>query len=125
MSGRREVNVERPEHSWIPFYQELAEKLLKDRWRERQGELVGMLKEMDAGDGLLPSFLADLEFDMDPFTIVASISRDPDNFDWDKTTRIMSFLKSTFNILEPIPVVSSFIPYANNQQIQYFSFHTP
>ena len=37
----------------------------------------------------------------------------------------MSFLKSSFNILEPIPAVSSFIPYANNQQVQYFSFHTP
>lgn len=25
MSDRREVNVERPEHSWIPFYRKLAE----------------------------------------------------------------------------------------------------
>ena len=40
MSDRREVNVERPEHSWIPFYRELAEKLVNDGWRERQGELV-------------------------------------------------------------------------------------
>ena len=33
MLGRREVNVERPEHSWIPFYRELAEKLVEDGWR--------------------------------------------------------------------------------------------
>ena len=31
----REVNVNRPEHSWIPFYRELAEKLVKDDWRDR------------------------------------------------------------------------------------------
>ena len=29
MPGRREVNVERPEHSWIPFYRELARKLAR------------------------------------------------------------------------------------------------
>ena len=28
MSGRREVNVERPEHSWIPFCRELGAKLV-------------------------------------------------------------------------------------------------
>ena len=72
MSDRREVNVERPEHSWIPFYRELAEKLVNDGWRERQGVLVGMLQEMDVNGGLLPSFKEQLETDMDPFTIFAT-----------------------------------------------------
>ncbi len=121
----REVDVNRPEHSWIPFYQELAEKLVKDRWRDRQGELVAMLGEMDAGDGLLPSFKDDLESDMDPFTIIASFSRDPRNFDWEKSTRIMRWHKSRFSVSSEIPSKPSFIPYANNQQVQYFSFHTP
>ena len=30
MSDRREVDVNRPEHSWIPFYRELAGKLVGD-----------------------------------------------------------------------------------------------
>ena len=50
MSDRREVDVNRPEHSWIPFYRELAKKLADpaEGWRERQEELMGMLH---AGDG--------------------------------------------------------------------------
>ena len=38
MAERREVNVGRPEHSWIPFYRELAEKLAdpEEGWRDRQ-----------------------------------------------------------------------------------------
>ena len=113
MSYRREVNVARPEHSWIPFYRELA------------GKLVGKLKEMDASDDLLPSFKDDLDFDMDPFTIVASFSRDLRHYDWGKSTRIMKWFRSRFSIGSPIPAEPSFIPYANNQQVQYFSFHRP
>ncbi len=33
MSDRREVNEERPEHSWIPFYPELARELVEGGWR--------------------------------------------------------------------------------------------
>lgn len=36
MSDRREVNVERPEHSWIPFYRELARELVEGGWREKE-----------------------------------------------------------------------------------------
>ena len=41
MAGRREVNVSRPEHSWIPFYRGLGRELIEGGWRERQEELVG------------------------------------------------------------------------------------
>ena len=43
MASRREVNVNRPEHSWIPFYRELAEKLVNDGWREGQEEEMSWL----------------------------------------------------------------------------------
>ena len=81
-----------------------------------------MLKEMDAGDGLLPSFKDDLESDMDPFTIVGSFSRDPRHFDWDKSTRIMRWFKSRFSMASEIPIEPSFIPYANNSKSNISAF---
>ena len=49
MSDRREVDVNRPEHSWIPFYRELAKKLADpaEGWRGEAGGTHGF----DAGDG--------------------------------------------------------------------------
>ena len=79
MSGRREVNVERPEHSWIPFYRELAEKLVNDGWRERQGELVGafkgMLERLDSERVPVPDIGQFLDGHVDPFTVFAVIGR--------------------------------------------------
>ena len=39
MSDRREVDVSRPEHSWIPFYRELAEKLADPNEGWRRGRM--------------------------------------------------------------------------------------
>ena len=78
MSDRREVNVERPEHSWIPFYRELAEKLADpdENWRGRQRELMKLVREMALDDGLgVPESVADCEDPyMDPFSLFACIS---------------------------------------------------
>ncbi len=75
MSTRREVNVNRPEHSWIPFYRELARTLIEDGWRERQPELVGMLKEMGAAGLPVPKPLRELPVDhIDPFTFFAAFN---------------------------------------------------
>ena len=60
MASRREVNVNRPEHSWIPFYRELAEKLADpvENWRGRQGELVGVMKRNERRKASpMPSFV--------------------------------------------------------------------
>ena len=76
MSDRREVNVERPEHSWIPFYRELAEKLVNDGWRERQGELVDLMREMAGDENVgVPAELSGLEDPfLDPFSLYAAFN---------------------------------------------------
>ncbi len=78
MESRREVNVNRPEHSWIPFYRELAEKLADpvENWRQRQGELMKLVREMALDDGLgVPESVADcVDPYMDPFSLFACIS---------------------------------------------------
>ncbi len=78
MAGRREVDVDRPEHSWIPFYRELAEKLVdpNEGWRGRQDELMDFVREM-ARDEIMgvPRKVADCEDPyVDPFSLFACFS---------------------------------------------------
>ena len=78
MPGRREVNVDRPEHSWIPFYRELAEKLADpgEGWRGKQRELMNLARELARNEDLgVPASVADCEDPyMDPFSLVACFS---------------------------------------------------
>lgn len=78
MAGRREVNVDRPEHSWIPFYRELAEKLVdpNEGWRGRQDELMDFVREMALDEIMgVPRKVADCEDPyLDPFSLFACFS---------------------------------------------------
>ena len=76
MASRREVNVNRPEHSWIPFYRELAGKLVKDGWRDRQGELVELMREMAGDEDVgVPAEMSGLKDPfMDPFSLYAAFN---------------------------------------------------
>ncbi len=118
MVGRREVNVDRPEHSWIPFYRELAEKLVNEGWRDRQGELVGMLKEMRSRRLLVHPVVLSLENHIDPFTVIAMISRG--EVSWDNTKAVMRAYKEQFRLVAGIPEVEPFIPYARHDSAGYF-----
>ena len=119
MAERREVNTNRPEHSWIPFYRELAEKLAdpNEGWRGRQGELVGMLRRL-RGDGVAMHPLVDnLTTQIDPFTVFAMLSRE---LGFENMVRVIEALKSEFEIESDPPKERPFIPYANNQSVGYF-----
>ena len=120
MSARREVNVERPEHSWIPFYRELAEKLANEGWRERQGELVGVLKEMKDQGIPMPSFVDRLIKDIDPFTVFTPFSR---RITFESTLEVMREYRSRFGIESKLPDEVPYVPYANNQSLGYFSVY--
>ena len=119
MSGRREVNVERPEHSWIPFYRELARKLVdpKEGWRGRQGELVGVLKEMRNERVMMHNVLNYLDEYVDPFTVFAIIARNmtPGNY-----RSVLSAYKSKFELDADLPVVKPFIPYIFSLKLGFF-----
>ena len=117
MAGRREVNVGRPEHSWIPFYRELAEKLVHDGWRERQGELVGVLKRLKANGVPIHGIVDNLTDHIDPFTIYALFSR---GMTFEKTLRVIDSFRSEFKLFAGRPKEQPFIPYANNLSIGYF-----
>ena len=114
MSGRREVNVDRLEHSWIPFYRELAEKLVDDGWRERQGELVGMLKEMEVEGLRMPPLVRKLDEDIDPITVLAMFNR---NLNWNDNLKIIESLGNRFDIAADSPEEDPFVPKSNRYVI--------
>ena len=118
MSDRREVNVERPEHSWIPFYRELAEKLVEDGWRDRQAELVGVLQRLQANGVPMPRVVEYMRNDIDPFTVFALFSRE---LRFENQLVIINALKTELKISVPAPKTRPIIPYADNRMVGFFS----
>ncbi len=120
MSDRREVNVDRPEHSWIPFYRELAEKLVKDSWRERQGELVdlfkGVLRRLRSEGVPTPRVELFLNRYVDPFTIFAVIGRNLTPVNYSKTVRAY---KTAFKLNSSLPEKPE-IPWVDNRRVGFF-----
>ena len=115
--ARREVNTDRPEHSWIPFYRELARELIEGGWRDKQPELVGMLKRLRESGIPIHAIADNLTDHVDPFTIFALFSR---GISFDNMLRVMDALKPEFGISTSLPKEQPFIPYANNLSIGYF-----
>ena len=124
MSDRREVNVERPEHSWIPFYRELGEKLVNDGWRERQGELVGILKEilneLESEGVPVPGIGDDLNQHVDPFTVFAVIARGLNDENYGKT---LHAYKDRFELATRLPKRPE-IPFVDNFSVGFFGKNT-
>ena len=118
MSQRREVNVERPEHSWIPFYRELARELVEGRWRDRQGELVRILQRMQTNGIPMPSVVKYMKDQIDPFTVYALFSRE---LRFDNTLRVMQAFKERFKLIAELPRERPSLPYADNRSVGYFS----
>ncbi len=117
MSGRREVNEKRPEHSWIQFYRELAEKLVEDGWRERQGELVGMLRRLRSEGVPIHGIVDNLTDHIDPFTFYALFSRE---LRFENLSRVFESLQIEFGLSAEPQKEMPFIPYADHRGVGYF-----
>ena len=112
------VDTTLPEHSWIPFYEELAHKLVNEGWRSRQPELVHMLKEMKKDDVVpLPEVIDTLDNHIDPFSFYGTITRELTK---QNTERAMISFKSKFNLKSNLPLSKPFIPYINSQKMLFF-----
>ncbi len=120
MADRREVDVNRPEHSWIPFYRELAGKLVEDGWRDRQGELVrlfkGILGRLRSEGVLTPRVEMFLNRYIDPFTIFAVIGRNLTPANYAKTVRAY---KTAFQLKSRLPEKPE-IPWVDNRRVGFF-----
>ena len=120
MSDRREVNVGRLEHSWIPFYRELAGKLVNDGWRGRQRELVGVFKgildRLRSEAVPVPRVETFLGEHVDPFTIFAVIARNVTPENYRKTVRAY---KMAFKLRSELPEKPE-IPWVDNRRVGFF-----
>lgn len=113
------VDTTLPEHSWIPFYEELAHKLVNEDWRNRQPELVQMLKEMKRDEVVpLPEVIDALDNHIDPFSFYGTISRS--KLTEQNTERAMISFKSKFDLKSNLPLSKPFIPYISPIKMLFF-----
>lgn len=104
--------------TWIPFYSELADKLIA--YRERQHELFDLIKEISRGQQHLSyfnfqndAFWSFRDYTMDPFSVMAMMNRQ-------LTTRnrinVAEVLAEAFELSEAIPSDFEGIPVINNMR---------
>jgi len=95
MSNDR-VDTDRPEYSWIPFFEELAQRLAapKSDWRNRQPEIVAKLQEMKRAELKINPWVDNLRDTIDPFSVISMIRR----LGFDEATKVMEAYKSFFEL---------------------------
>lgn len=109
---------------WIPFFEELADKLVA--FRARQKELVQFLEKLRA-DGLTITPLEDKDesgrrfplAEIDPFTFFGSFNR---GIVKETRIRILHAAKSEFNVAAPAPTDFAGLPILNNQKSWFFGY---
>src|SRR5687767_6241964 len=115
-----------PQFTWIPFYGELAQKLLV--YQDRQSELINFLDGIRA-KGLTVTPLTDrddadqrfLLKEIDPFTFIGVFNR---GLTEENRIRIAEEMKAFFSISSTVPTDFAGIPVLNNQQ-SWFIAYTP
>lgn len=107
-----------PEYGWIPFYEELALKLVNEGWRNRQPELVQMLKEMKRDGVHIPPIVDGLSSHIDPFTVFALFNS---ALGFDKKRTVMEAFKSNFSMQSSIPQDEPVVPILPGIGIGFFA----
>lgn len=107
-------------YTWIPFYKELAQKLLQ--FRNDRKPLVKWI--YDNIDGTLIKHFKDAPDgrpvpDTDPFTVMAIINR---GITYNKKFELCQQFKSFLNISAPVPKEFSGVPEMNNQRSNFIGF---
>jgi 5-methylcytosine-specific restriction protein B len=108
--------------SWVPFYEELATKLLP--YRTRQGELIQYLESLRAKNFVITT-LEDwdetgrrfLMEEIDPFTFFGVFNR---NITVENRIQILEAMKAKFGIAASVPGDFSGLPILNNMKSWYF-----
>ena len=106
--------------TWIPFYKEFGQKLLK--FRNDRKPLVKWI--YDNIDGTLIKHFKDAPDgrpvpDTDPFTVMAIINR---GITYNKKFELCQQFKSFLNISAPVPKEFSGVPEMNNQRSNFIGF---
>ena len=107
-------------YSWIPFYKEFSQKLLK--YKNNRTPLINWI--YDNIDGSLIKHFKDNNEgkrmpDIDPFTVMAIINR---RITRNKKIELCKQFKSFLNISTPVPQDFSGVPEMNNQRSNFIGF---
>lgn len=114
------------EFTWIPFYKELADKLLA--YRDRQGELISILKELK--DQRLPIIsLVDKDKkgkeiplkEIDPFTFFASFNRKATD---QNRQAILTRIKQQLQLQAEVPADFAGIPIMDPRKSRFFGWES-
>ncbi len=116
MSNDR-VDTNRPEYSWIPFFEELALRLHEDRWRHRQPEIVAELKRMRREGMVIAPWVDNLTEWIDPFSLIGTIRR----VRFDNAVPIMRSFKAFFGVDAQVPVEDPITPTLQAQKSFLFT----
>ena len=109
---------------WIPFFEELADKLVA--FRTKQHEIVQFLEKLRT-DGLTITPLDDKDetgrrfplAEIDPFTFFGSFNR---GIVQETRISILQAAKEKFNVSAPVPTDFAGIPILNNQKSWFFAY---
>ncbi|WP_395090938.1 McrB family protein [Armatimonas sp.] len=112
--------------TWIPFFEELAERVLT--YRNRQEELIGLLQKLH-GQGRKVTTLDDRDASgssfpltvQDPFTFFSHFCR---GITFANKKDIFSDLKAEWGLESPVPTDLRGVPEVNNQRAWFFSYES-
>ena len=116
MSNDR-VDTNRPEYSWIPFFEELAQRLHEDGWRHRQPEIVAELQRMRSEGMVIAPWVDNLTEWIDPFSLIGTIRR----VRFDNAVPIMRSFKAFFGVDAQVPVEDPITPTLQAQKSFLFT----
>ena len=118
MSNDR-VDTNRPEYSWIPFFEELARRLHEDGWRHRQPDIVAELQRMRS-EGMRISSWVDNRLTewIDPFSLIGTMRR---GITFNNMQRIMASFKLFFGVSANLPIESPINPKVDNRKSFFFT----
>jgi len=110
--------------SWIPIYRELAQKILP--YRDRQSELIGIIKELEAKGFPIGSIVDDDGraakiplSTIDPFTFYSCFNR---KLTKENRLGILTYLKAKFDLQSEVPTDFSGVPVVDARRAWFFPY---
>lgn len=111
--------------TWIPFYKELAHKLLE--YKDKQSELIDFLEELHAKKGLIIIPTKDIDSagqeirlnKIDLFTFFATFNRGIKD---EMRFKLLAEMKIKFNLTHDLPTNFNGIPVLNSQRSWLFTY---
>ena len=103
-------------YTWIPFYKELATKLLK--YKDNRNELVKLIYSFDKTEYLHMEDKSKIT-DIDPFSFYGIFNR---GITEDNRKKTLKKIKEFFQLINEIPYDFDGIPILNNQKSFYFKW---